>query len=166
MVYIEDTRQQAGKHDNIRAHMEKAGDTILRSKLLVGDYQKANDGSIVVDTKSGVLELMMDCFRDHARFRRELLTAQESGIELYILIEEEIPGGRLSDWVSPRFSKYGTKRGAKITYASPAALRKSMITMESKYGVRFVFCPPSETGRYIKEILDRRPVPSGWRLTE
>ena len=59
MIIIEDTRNQPGKHKNINAYMEKRGHKVVRSKMLVGDYQLANDGSIAIDTKSGVMELIV-----------------------------------------------------------------------------------------------------------
>lgn len=166
MVYIEDTRQQAGKHENVRAYLEGEGHIVFRSKMLVGDYQQANRGDIAVDTKSGVLELMQDVFKQHVRFRNELITAQTAGIKLFVLTEEELPNGRLSDWVSPKFSYFGKNGGRKITYQSPAKLRKALETLSDRYGVTFVFCKPEQTGECIVKLLGGESVPTGWKRTE
>lgn len=166
MVYIEDTRQQVGKHEAIARYMSENGHSMIRSKMLVGDYQRANDGSIVVDTKSGVLELMQDVFKQHVRFRNELITAQTAGIKLFVLIEEELPNKRLSDWSSPRFSYYGANRGRKVTYQSPVKLRRALETLSDRYGVTFIFCAPDRAGEYVVRLLNGESVPTGWCLTE
>lgn len=163
MVYIEDTRQQAGKHEHVRRWLTEHGHTVLRSKMLVGDYMQANNGSIAVDTKTGVLELMQDVFKQHIRFRNELITAQTAGIKLFVLIEEELPNGMLHDWVSPRFSYFGAHKGRKITLQSPAKLRKAIETLSDRYGVTFIFCNHEKTGEYLVRILNGETVPSGWK---
>ena len=101
MLIIEDTRNQQGKHKNINAYLEKCGHRVGRSKMLVGDYQLANDGKVAIDTKSGVMELIADIYHQHERFRRECELARDAGIELIILTEEVLPGGRLDQWKPP-----------------------------------------------------------------
>lgn len=98
MVILEDTRQQAGKHSNISAYLDKQGIEHQRCALYVGDYIVANDGKISVDTKQDVRELAMDVYQDHKRFRAECERAQQAGIQLVVLVEESLPGGRLDKW--------------------------------------------------------------------
>jgi ERCC4-type nuclease len=148
MVLYEDSRQQPGKHKNIHAYCEQAGIKIIRQALNVGDYQIANKGDIVVDTKYGVAEIAMDVFQDHERFRKECERAKECGIQLIVLIEEVLPGGRLDNWRSP-IGKDGLPRHK----FDPAILRKAMITMQEKYGVRFRFCDGRSTGKVLIEYL-------------
>lgn len=143
MVLYEDTRQQAGKHKNIHAYCEQAGIKIIRQALNVGDYQIAGKGNISVDTKQSVLELAGNVFQEHQRFRDECIRAQECDIQLIVLIEEQLPGGRLVNWRPP----VGSVR------FDPATLRKAMITMQQEYGVKFRFCDGRSTGKQLIEYL-------------
>lgn len=150
MVLIEDTRNQPGKHKNIEAYCRQAGIEIVRSKLLVGDYMLAGEGSggISVDTKYGVSELATDIFHQHERFRGECEMAQKCGIRLIVLTEETLPGGRLDNWQSP----LGRDGKPKFRF-DPGKLRKSMLTMQDKYGVIFRFCDGRSTGKVLIEYL-------------
>ena len=155
MVIIEDTRNQPGKHNNIKAYMERCGHRVVRSKMLVGDYQLANDGRVAIDTKSGVLELIADIYHQHERFRRECELARDAGIQLIILTEEVLPDGRLDKWKSPVWkstTKYH-RAGDPMTKADPARLRKAMYTMQERYGVKFRFCDARSTGKQIIDLL-------------
>ena len=148
MVLYEDTRQQAGKHRNVHIYCERHGIEIIRQALNVGDYQIAGKGDISVDTKMGVPELASCCFQEHERFRDELERAQRCGITLYILTEENLPGGRLENWRSPM-----GRDGLPKYRFNPAVLKKAMITMQDKYGVRFRFCDGRSTGKQLIEYL-------------
>ena len=153
MVLYEDTRQQAGKHRNIHAYCEKHGIEIIRQALNVGDYQIAGKGDISVDTKMGVPELASNCFQEHDRFRDECMRAQRCGIQLIVLIEEQLPGGRLDQWRSP----IGWD-GLPMHRFNPETLRKVMLTMQEEYGVKFRFCHPASTGKQMIEYLEGRRV--------
>lgn len=148
MVLYEDTRQQAGKHKNIHAYCEQHGIRIIRQALNVGDYQIAGKGDISVDTKMGVLELAGNVFQDHVRFRNECIRAKDCGIQLIVLVEETLPGGRLDRWRPP----IGWN-GLPMARFDPAILRKAMITMQQEYGVKFRFCGWEHTGRFLIDCL-------------
>ena len=154
MVLLEDTRQQPGKHKNIEAYCEKTGIEIVRTKLLTGDYMLSGQefggikGDIACDTKMGVPELASCVFQEHERFRNELIAAQNCGITLYILTEEDLPFGRLDYWRSPT-----GRDGLPLFRFDPARLRKALITMQEKYDVRFRFCDGRSTGRRLIEYL-------------
>lgn len=148
MVLYEDTRQQAGKHKNIHAYCEQRGIRIIRQALNVGDYQIAGKGDISVDTKQSVLEIAGNVFQDHVRFRDECIRAKDCGIQLYVLIEETLPGGRLDRWRPPI-----AWNGRPVARFDPAILRKAMITMQQEYGVRFRFCDTRSTGRMLIDYL-------------
>lgn len=152
MVLLEDTRNQPGKHKNIAAYCKQMGIEIVRTKLLVGDYMLAGSdgGGISVDTKTlGVPEIANNILSaSHDRFRRECEMAQKCGIQLIVLIEEPLPGGRLDKWVSP------LDRDGKPKYKfDPVILRKAMYTMQEKYQVRFRFCDGRSTGKQLIEYL-------------
>ena len=148
MVLYEDTRQQAGRHQNIQQYCYQNNIRIIRQALNVGDYQIAGKGDISVDTKQSVMELAGNVFQDHARFRAECVRAQECGIRLIILIEEILPGGRLDQWRPPV-----GRDGKPMARFDPAVLRKAMITMQKEYGVRFRFCNRKDTGRFLIDYL-------------
>lgn len=145
---LEDSRQQIGKHKNIHAYCAQQGIKIIRSKLVVGDYQISNQAGIVVDTKYGVSELAYDCFQSHERFRRELERARDCGIQLIVLTEESLPGGRLDYWRSP-----AGKDGLPMHKFDPVVLRKVLITMQQKYGAKFRFCDGRSTGKVLLAYL-------------
>lgn len=155
MVILEDTRNQVGKHQNIRHQLAALGHQVARSKLYVGDYQLANNGAVVVDTKKDVLELAMDICRDHDRFRRECEKAHDAGIRLIILTEEQLPEGGIAAWKSPRWKTPGKdhRAGDPISRVKPETLYKAMHTMSGRYGVEFRFCRRDETGQVVVDLL-------------
>lgn len=156
MILLEDTRNQPGKHKNIHAYCEQAGIEIIRTKLLVGDYQLTGAGEIgisgmggiIADTKASVAEIASNIFQEHDRFRRECETAQKCQIQLIVLIEEALPGGRLDNWRSPM-----GRDGLPRYKFDPHKLRKAMLTMQDKYNVKFRFCDGRSTGRVLLEYL-------------
>ena len=154
MVLLEDTRQQPGKHKNIETYCRQAGIEIIRTKLLTGDYMLSGaefggiKGDIAADSKMDVGELASCVFQEHDRFRDELIRAQRCGIQLYILTEEVLPGGRLENWRSPM-----GRDGLPRYKFDPARLKKAMLTMQDKYGVRFRFCDGRSTGKVLLEYL-------------
>ncbi|MCD7724908.1 MAG: hypothetical protein LUI12_05060 [Clostridiales bacterium] len=106
-------------------------------------------------------------------FHRGLKRAQNSGIKLYILVEDATIRSidDVFSWVNPRLKimipdktqppKYITKNGRPV-YARkqkyPKATRGkqlalSLITMEKKYNVTFKFCRPDESGAEIVRLL-------------
>jgi len=148
VVLYEDSRQQRGKHENIHRYCDQAGIRIIRQALNVGDYQIAGKGDVSVDTKQGVMELASNVFQEHDRFRAECERAHECGIQLIVLVEEELPGGRLDRWQPPL-----DRNGQPMAKFDPATLRKALITMQQKYGVKFRFCCGDQTGERMMEYL-------------
>ena len=155
MILLEDTRNQVGKHRNIEAYCKRTGITIVRQALDVGDYMLPG-GQISVDTKEDVLELAGNVMSsDHRRFRAECERAQAAGIQLIVLVEEELPFGRLDMWEVPKFRTNGKyyRIGDPMTRVDPAALRKALITMQVKYGVKFRFCGRRKSPKQVIEYL-------------
>ena len=153
MVILEDTRQQAGKHDLKHEYFASQGVVIVRTKLLFGDYALWG-GSISVDTKANVEEIAQNIggsSAEHGRFRRELQRAQDMGCHLYVLIENDegitsIEGVRT--WVNPRL----IDSSKAIT---GERLAKAMQTMQERYGVTFLFCHPERAAATIHYLLER-----------
>jgi len=152
MVIVEDSRQQAGKHETKHAAWEEHGDRIIRCALPFGDYMAVPPVS--VDTKASMQEIAQNIggsTAEHNRFRKELQRAREAGCHLYILVEND-EGIRdlegVATWVNPRLID------------SPKAitgerLAKAMQTMQERYGVTFLFCHPERAAAVIHYLLER-----------
>lgn len=148
-----DTRQQETKHSAKHGYFASLGIHCVRTKLYVGDYMFVG-GVRAVDTKRDLQELAADIYQQHDRFRRELVNAQEAGISLTVLAEND-DGVRdlndLAEWVEPAAS-FARRRHAKRRIGG-LRLAKACITMSDRYGVSWAFCSPSEAGAKVIEIL-------------
>lgn len=167
MILLEDTRQQAQKHDIKHRWFEKNGITIRRQALYCGDYTLPTDQSVCIDTKKDIQELVGDiCGKQHERFRNECIRAQEAGIKLIVLVENR--GGHIRDniiqptitslselhrWKNPRLF---ILKGGKQKYPSATrgiTLQKACMTIERKYGTKFLFTTPEKSAEKIVELL-------------
>ena len=169
MIIQQDTRQKLKHHLNKEKWFEKHGIKIVHSKMLVGDYCIPSDGSISVDTKKDIGELYSNLIQQHKRFAAECQLADELGINLYVLVENE-DGIKSKDdimkWRNPQYFVYmkRVREGAKVKPpASNLTLKKIMASMERKYGVTFLFCSPIESAEIIYRLLlkveDNEPTP-------
>jgi len=152
MIFIHDTRDQAGKHKNIIDYLETHEHVIVRSKMYVGDIALLHDQTTAIDLKRDLIEVCGNVCQQHERFRREVIRAQEAGIQLVILIEHGHGITSIEDverWVNPRLKK-------NKTATSGGTLAKIMRTFSERYGVRWEFCRKEETGKRIVEILGGR----------
>lgn len=195
MVIIEDRGQKKNskvdKHRLKHQYFESHGIYWERYPLPCGDYILGTDAvmdvisrkqkrgmdpkkmdftgtyKVTVDTKRDMQEIIGDiCGKDHPRFRDECIFAQNNGIKLYFLIENE-DGVRtiddLSSWNNPRakIQKWITtpsgERRKVLKYPKATkggSLAKSMKTMQEEYGVEFLFCHPEEAGAKVLELLN------------
>ena len=161
MYLLCDTRQQEGKHKNIERYCQRNGIQMVRKKLDCCDYMLSHDGetpagSIGVDTKQDMMEICKDIMsNDHRRFRSQCIRAQEAGITLIILVEEDIPYGMVDLWEVPRWesSNQYHRYGDPMTLVEPRTLRKAMETMTEKYGVQFRFCSRKQSPQRVIKYL-------------
>lgn len=157
MILYEDSRQQVGMHKNIHAYCKRNGIEIVRKKLDIGDYMlDPVNGKISVDTKANILELSKNiCSSDHRRFKAECQRAKDMGICLVFLVEEVPDYGKIDLWEVPRWktSNRFHRYGDPMTLVDPRALRKAMITMMIRYGVRFEFCTRRQSPARVIKIL-------------
>jgi len=168
MILLEDTRQQTGKHDLKNAYFKEHGIEIRRTKLYCGDYTLPTNQSICIDTKQDISELIQDLQTDHDRFRNELLRAQEAGIKLYILVDNDFqwisrtknifnsPVRKIEDlfsWKNPRAFIFKGGKQAYPNCAKGSWIAKTCMTMENKYGCKFLFCKPDESAKLIIDLL-------------
>lgn len=193
LIILEDMNNKPGKHSVKNKYFTDNGIEVIRQRLPVGDYVLMNDKikdvfirkekrgnpvkmmdllgtyNVCIDSKNSIQELCGDvCGKAHDRFRDELILAQNNGIRLVILVEndmEEVVKNkniinpsikRLEDlhlWVNPRLF---IRRGGKQLYPRATrgiTLQKACHTLQKKYGCRFVFCSSHEAGQRIVEIL-------------
>lgn len=165
MILIEDTRQQADKHRLKHIQWADMGVQVERSKLPVGDYANIKDLSVIIDTKKDWQEVANNVVQQHERFRAECQKAQDYGIKLIILVEQDCPP---EDWKNPRLIKWfkihnaqksGKMMWIKIPKVPPTdgkRLKKVLDTMHEKYSVEWQWCAPEMSANMILEILDRK----------
>ena len=150
---------------------EKVMDVIARKKLR-GIQPKKMDFlgtyDVCVDSKFDIQELISDiCGKQHDRFRDECILAQNNGIKLYILVENKKAAitkdiwnptirdlSELHSWKNPRLF---IRRNGKQLYPNATrgiTLQKACLTLEKRYGCRFLFCTPEESGEMIVRLLN------------
>ncbi len=193
VIIVEDKGQQAGKHENKHRWFDCHDVELLQAPLPVGDYilytemvedviqRKAKRGvdlkkldflgsyKVCVDTKRDMTEIEGNiCGKQHDRFKDECVLAQNNGIQLYVLVENQDGISCLDDvpgWKNPRIERYemivskhkeGKWKRVPEPKAPPTAgktLAKCMKTMQDRYGVKFLFCHPDEAGERILQLL-------------
>lgn len=150
MWIIEDTRQQTNQHNIKHAWFDDHGIRLIRCKLPFGDY--ALPPAVAIDTKKGLDEIAKNICgskAEHQRFKMECIAARDAGCHLIFVIENDVgitSINQVHTWKNPRsVFQPDCVQGDR--------LEKAMKTMSERYGCDFVFCPYSETGRIIKDIL-------------
>lgn len=161
MIIQQDTRQKQKHHLNKEQWFERHGIKVVNSKCIVGDYIVPSDGSVSVDTKKDISELYQNLIQSHNRFAAECNLADELGIKLYILVENENGIRKTEDiisWKNPQYFVWLKKQRQGVKCKPPASnqtLLKIMKSMEKKYGVTFLFCAPYESAELIVKLLDK-----------
>lgn len=167
MIILEDSRQQEDKHKIKAKWFADNGIEVRRTKLYCGDYTLPTNQSICIDTKRNIQELVGNVIdKDNRnikdkdrkpRFREELLRAQESGIKLIILVENENGITQLSElqnWINERLfirDRCGNQKYPKAMRG--ITLMKACYTIQNKYGCEFMFCHPKDAGKMIIYLL-------------
>ena len=164
-----DTRQQAGKHENIDRWFRNHEVEYEYRKLDAGDYA-ADDGwsNILVDTKKGLTEISGNCGRDHDRVVREIHRASDNGYRLVFLIETTGNYHCIDDverWTNNVCQRCGEYRANACTPPrdrckrfkrrpmTGRTLAKIMRSMERDHGCVFEFVHPRMTAKRICDIL-------------
>ena len=181
MTIIEDVNNKPGKHQLKNKFWTENGIEVIRQRLPVGDYVLMNDKikdvfarkekrgipvkmmdllgtyDVAVDSKKDIQELCGDvCGKSHERFRDECILAQNNGIKLIVLVENEDGIRELEElhrWVNPRLF---IKRGGKQLYPKATmgvTLMKACMTMRHKYGCDFWFIDPYVAGAAVVTAL-------------
>lgn len=156
-----DTRQQRGKHNYKNQYFKRHGIPIVAVTLKFGDYQRKGS-NIAIDTKKDVQELAQNLGKDHKRFKKEIVKANEAGYVLVVLIEEcpeYNDRAHLSSWTNYICRRCGLcdddskcKR-FRFHPIKGETLAKIMNTLESKHFVRFEFTSKKQAPKRILEML-------------
>lgn len=131
-----------------------------------------NDIKVAVDRKKNIDEIcgnLCSNTKEHERFREEVIKAQKAGCKFYILVETTENIRSVQDilkWSNPRLHKWnktkymhsiGKWQNVKLSGQKPPCdnvrLMKTMMTIESRYKCKFVFCSPFEAADKIVELL-------------
>lgn len=157
--------------DTIREIIKRRGDK-LKKMDLIGAIKKS------CDSKANMNEIYQNLIGpSHPRFRDECILAQQNGIRLTILIESAPEVKCLEDvkswknWkqlyaycnrnhiksgqgMMERIEEY-VEHGGQKPPVDGEQLYKTMKTMASKYGFRWAFCSPENTGKAIIYLLTK-----------
>lgn len=193
MILIEDKANKEGLHKAKNDYWKSQNIGVMRCPLPVGDYVLVNDKilellerkakrgvdvkkmdflgtyDVCVDSKFGIQELISDiCGKQHERFRDECILAQNNGIKLYIVVEDDggycdrkqtiynKPVTSIDDlflWKNPRLFIWSGGKQKYPTATKGATLAKACITMREKYSVEFLFCKAKDSGKEIVRLL-------------
>lgn len=149
ITLIEDTRQQAKKHEMKHKFFADNGIKVVRSKLPCGDYANIKNMGRIVDTKRDIQEIIGNITKGHKRFIRECELAREAGIQLIILIENDDGVTCINDL----YGWYNKRLRISPKATTGRTLAKILTGIEYRHGVKFAFCRPIEAGERIIELL-------------
>ena len=144
---IEDTRQKKDLHEVKHKYWDNEHIVRIRSALPFGDYIAAP--KIAVDTKQNIHEIALNLCgagKEKRRFSNECQRAKDAECQLVFLIEDP-------DYVSID-DLYGKQIYIHNGQIIPGdQLATAMHTVQNRYGCRFIFCDPKDSGKIISEIL-------------
>lgn len=148
-VFVRDTRDKIGKHDNVDNYLSSQGHKIVRTKMYVGDVTLLHNQTVCIDLKRDLMEVVGNLTQQHKRFKAECQKAKESGIRLIILVEHGKGIKTIEDvrsWENPRLnvSPYAV---------SGERLYKIMSTFAKTSGIEWFFCDKRSTGKVVESIL-------------
>ena len=141
-----DTREK--KNGAIETYLDTVGLPYFRSKMYVGDYKFVCNPYYVIDRKKDMSELYGNLTTQHKRFRDEMKRAQESGIQLVVLVQEEHIKtlDDVKTWKNPQ-ARYSTKA------LDGEEVYKRLYTMQARYGCEFLFCQKDKYPQTVIKLL-------------
>jgi hypothetical protein len=150
LIIIQDQREKHGHHNLTERYCKINNIPIVRKRLEVGDYMLGEVigdkivpiGKKSIDGKQDLCELANDLYRDKKEFNKKYRKCYEQGIQLYVLVEQEIKSvNDILSWKSAH-----SKISGKMLYDMIERVRKS-------YGVKFLFCKKEYVAQTIINIL-------------
>lgn len=151
---IVDTREHPRAIRKILGQFEMSKVNVVRSKMIVGDYQRFDVPTVVVDRKQNLDELVKNLGSDRRRFMDEVRLASSLGVKLYVLCEHGRNVRSIEDvgkWQNPRLSPKNPHYAANAMTGRD--LMERIYTVHISYGVEFLFCDKVDTGSKIIDIL-------------
>lgn len=147
MTVLVDTRERPTDYSEKR--YAQFGRPYRREKLNVGDYSAefvtpagesiSLKDRVVVERKNSIDELCMCYTTERGRFEREFERAKNSGIKLYLLVEN-------ATFESIYNGKYRSRM-------NPNALVASILAWLARYDCQIIFCKAETSGKIIHDIL-------------
>lgn len=142
LTLICDTREQ--NTTALKRRLEGIGLPVIREKLDFADYSCRTDhfdfrDRFAVERKMNIDEVAQNLTRGRKRFAREFERAKAVHAKVYLLIEN-------GSWEAVCGHKYRT-------LVHPNALRRSLLTWESRYGASVQFCRPETTPIILRDIM-------------
>lgn len=144
MTVLVDTREQ----DTVRARarLRRIGVPVEREKLDCGDYSAkcsvlSLKGKVAIERKMDLNELSQCFCQGRKRFEREFERARESGIKIYLLIEDA--------------SLDAVYRHRYQTKMQPQAMAASIFAWLARYDCQILFCDDATSGQVIHDVLYR-----------
>lgn len=145
-----DTREHTDKIQHIIKELNRKKIAYDRTKLYIGDYQRADNPLLLIDRKQNLLEIATNITQDHTRFKKELERLSCIDGKMYILVEEKLDClEEVGLWKSPL-----KRDGTPFTKMSGPVLYKYMMSWKYKHNIEYVFCDKRETGKKILELLE------------
>ena len=147
-VLLVDTREQ--DTPALHRRLERIGLPHRREKLYSGDYSIASeiDGAeitlsqtVAIERKMSLDELAMCFGTDRQRFVKEFDRAKDSGMRLYLLVEN-----------ASYENLYNHKYRSKL---NPNAFIASLFAWMARYDCRVIFCKEETAPRIIHDVLYR-----------
>ena len=145
---IEDTRQKKNLHQIKHDYWESEHINVVRSALPFGDYIAAP--KIAVDTKQNIHEIAVNLCgagKEKRRFANECKKAKDAECQLVFLIEDA-GYGDIDDLYGKKIYMFNEQ------VISGDQLATAMHMVQNRYGCRFLFCDPEESGKVISELLN------------
>lgn len=146
------------KNAEIIAYFQSIGQAFIVSKMYAGDYCNAHHPTVLIEVKKDVEEVVQNLTKEHERFKREILRAnEEMKCKLVVLIRVPLPNLEAVKSYKvrtySRFHKNKELRGKPMTAMSMETLYKIMSTMQQKYNLEWRFCTRENAGAEILKIL-------------
>jgi ERCC4-type nuclease len=156
MVIITDTREIRNQH--ILATLSNNNISFRIQKLHQGDYSMAGyENKIIVERKSGLLELSGSLCQGRKRFEAEFVRAKKAGAKIYLLIEDadgkaKMVARRELDKDLTLTPEQRQKKTWRSNFSANSMIA-SLASWKDKYDLEIVFVDKKHAGAKIIEIF-------------
>lgn len=125
-------------------------------KISFGDYRNKDDNGVCIERKANFQELSANCGKKHKQFKNELERLKASGGKMYVLIENNKTLEDVKSYVSPYQTYFKTKSGNIYnTTIDGLKMHNILVKWKEHYNIEYVFCDRKNSGKIIKELLEK-----------